>query len=257
MITFEELHKQYKKYAHVFRNLSLTILPGEFVVLTGAPGSGKTTFLKLILNQETPTSGAVLFDGNHIHKLSKRQVKNYRQAIGTIFQDFKLLPTKTAFENIAFVLEMQGLSDKEIFTDTMEVLDIVGLSHRKDHFPRELSGGEKQKVAIARALIGKPRVILADEPTGSLDEPSAKEIVQILRAINSLGTTVIMTTHNDKLVPTVKGVRKINIKEGVLHEPLKGIIYGERINLSDIESNQEHAHPESVQKSFLIIEDYK
>jgi cell division transport system ATP-binding protein len=151
--------------------------------------------------------------------MSGSTLKKYRRDLGAIFQDFKLLPYKTAFENVAFALEVMGESDEDILKDTMEVLEIVGLTHRKDHFPNELSGGEKQKVAIARALIARPKVILADEPTGSLDEETAKEILQVLQAINSLGTTIIMTTHNERLVQSSKGARKINIREhGVVHD---------------------------------------
>jgi cell division transport system ATP-binding protein len=222
MITFLNVHKSYKKDVPVFRDLNIEITPGEFVIITGAPGSGKTTFLKLIINEESPSEGDILYEGVDIDKMSGGSLKQYRRDLGAIFQDFKLLPFKTAYENVAFALEVMGESDADIFNDTMEVLDIVGLTHRKDHFPNELSGGEKQKVAIARALISRPKVILADEPTGSLDEETAREILQVLQAINSLGTTIIMTTHNERLVQHAKGARKINIKEhGVVYDEHK------------------------------------
>lgn len=214
MITFTNVHKSYKTDVPIFSDLNIEIQPGEFVILTGAPGSGKTTFLKLILNEISPNLGDVFYEGVDVDKMSSSQLKKYRRDLGAIFQDFKLLPFKTAYENIAFALEVMGESDEQIYKDTMEVLEIVGLTHRKEHFPNELSGGEKQKVAIARALIGRPKVILADEPTGSLDEETAKEILQVLKAINSLGTTIIMTTHNDRLVQHAKGARKIHIKNG-------------------------------------------
>ena len=191
MILFTNVHKSYKPEVPVFRDLNIEILPGEFVIITGAPGAGKTTFLKLILNEVSPSLGDVFYEGVDVDKMSNSQLKKYRRDLGAIFQDYKLLPFKTAYENIAFALEVMGESDEQIHKDTNEVLEIVGLSHRKDHFPHELSGGEKQKVAIARALIGRPKVILADEPTGSLDEDTAKEIMQVLQAINSLGTTQI------------------------------------------------------------------
>ncbi len=219
MITFQNVHKSYRQDVPIFNDLTIEVKPGEFVILTGAPGSGKTTFLKLILNEESPNSGDIFYEGIDIDKMSGSTLKKYRRDLGAIFQDFKLLPYKTAYENIAFALEVMGESDEEIVKDTLEVLEIVGLTHRQKHFPNELSGGEKQKVAIARALIGRPKVILADEPTGSLDEETAKEIMQILKAINSLGTTIVMTTHNEKLVQHAKGSRKIHIKEhGVVHE---------------------------------------
>lgn len=219
MITFQNVHKAYKKDAYVFNDLNIEINPGEFVVITGAPGSGKTTFLRLILNEESPSAGDIFYEGIDLDKMSGGTLKKYRRDLGAIFQDYKLLPYKTAFENIAFALEVMGESDEDIMRDTMEVLEIVGLTHRKNHFPNELSGGEKQKVAIARALIARPKVILADEPTGSLDEDTAKEIMQVLKAINSLGTTIVMTTHNERLTSGAKGIRKINIREhGVVHD---------------------------------------
>lgn len=219
MILFTNVHKSYKPEVPVFRDLNIEILPGEFVIITGAPGAGKTTFLKLILNEVSPSLGDVFYEGVDVDKMSNSQLKKYRRDLGAIFQDFKLLPFKTAYENIAFALEVMGESDEQIYKDTHEVLEIVGLTHRKDHFPHELSGGEKQKVAIARALIGRPKVILADEPTGSLDEDTAKEIMQVLQAINSLGTTIVMSTHNERLIQHAKNARKLNIKEGgVIHD---------------------------------------
>lgn len=219
MITFQNVLKSYRADVPIFKDLNIEIEPGEFVIITGAPGAGKTTFLKLILNEESPNEGDVFYEGIDLDKMSGGTLKKYRRDLGAIFQDYKLLPYKTAYENIAFALEVMGESDEDILKDTIEVLEIVGLTHRKDHFPNELSGGEKQKVAIARALIGRPKVILADEPTGSLDEETAKEILQVLKAINSLGTTIVMTTHNERLIQHVKGARKIHIKEhGIVHD---------------------------------------
>ncbi len=221
MITFINVHKSYNPTVPIFRDLNIEIEPGEFVIITGAPGSGKTTFLKLILNEVSPSLGDVFYEGVDVDKMSSSQLKKYRRDLGAIFQDYKLLPFKTAYENIAFALEVMGESDEQIKKDTLEVLEIVGLTNRKEHFPHELSGGEKQKVAIARALIGRPKVILADEPTGSLDEDTAKEILQVLQAINSLGTTIVMTTHNDRLVQHAKKARKLHIKDaGVIHDSL-------------------------------------
>jgi cell division transport system ATP-binding protein len=244
MILFTNVHKSYKPEVPVFRDLNIEIQPGEFVIITGAPGSGKTTFLKLILNEISPSLGDVFYEGVDVDKMSNSQLKKYRRDLGAIFQDYKLLPFKTAFENIAFALEVMGESDAQILKDTNEVLEIVGLSHRKGHFPHELSGGEKQKVAIARALIGRPKVILADEPTGSLDEDTAKEIMQVLQAINSLGTTIVMSTHNERLVQHAKNARKLHIKEGgVIHDshsktnhssPTGDIIMEEQITIDKV-----------------------
>ncbi len=238
MISFRSVHKYYKKNIPVFKDLNIDINPGEFVIITGKPGSGKTTFLKLILNEVSPTEGDVLYEETDIDKMSTGYLKKYRRDLGAIFQDFKLLPFKTAYENIAFALEVMGESDENVFQDTMEVLKIIGLEHRKDHFPEELSGGEKQKVAIGRALVSRPKVILADEPTGSLDEDTAKEILQVLKAINALGTTVIMTTHNERLVQHAKGARKINISSlGVFYDENSKVLLSESIIQEKKEEN--------------------
>jgi cell division transport system ATP-binding protein len=240
MISFKNVHKSYNKGVPVFNDLNININSGEFVVITGRPGSGKTTFLKLILNEISPNLGDVFYEEVDLDKMSGGQLKKYRRDLGAIFQDFKLLPFKTAYENVAFALEVMGESDDNVYQDTMEVLEIVGLLHRKDHFPNELSGGEKQKVAIGRALVSRPKVILADEPTGSLDEDTAKEIIQVLKAINSLGTTVVMTTHNEKLVQHIKGIRKIHIKDkGVIHDEMSKINHSIPVEDIDFVSNNQ------------------
>lgn len=246
MIVFENVHKTYKKRDHVFADLSLSVLPGDFVIMSGAPGSGKTTFLKMILREEKPSLGSVLFEGEDIHSFGSGRLKTYRQSIGTIFQDFRLLPHKTAYENIAFALEVLGFSDEEIAKDVEEVMNIVGIGHRRDHFPRELSGGERQKVSIARALISRPKMILADEPIASLDETGSKDIVQVLKAIHSLGTTVVVTTHSDKMFMGIKNMRKLHIKsDGVVYEPLKGIAYSMPIPVDGVEVDHEVSEAKS------------
>jgi cell division transport system ATP-binding protein len=238
MLAFQNVHKTYKKTDHVFTDLNLSIEPGEFVVITGSPGVGKTTLLKLILQEEKPDNGEVFFEGDGVGSFSSSQLKNYRRSIGSIFQDYRLLPHKTVFENIAFTLEILGFEDAEIKKDVEEVMDIVGISHRKNHFPRELSGGEKQKASIARALISRPKVILADEPIASLDEAGAKDIVQVLKAIHSLGTTVIVTTHTDKPFSLIKGLRKLNIKnDGVVHDPVKSLYFSSPVPEGDVRAH--------------------
>jgi len=193
--------------------VTLTIEPKEFVSIVGHSGAGKTTLLKLILAEERPTSGSVFFESTNIHKLKRSRLHQYRRKIGAIFQDFRLLPNKTAFENIAFAMEMVGRSDDEIATDVPYVLEMVDLGEKMWNFPHELSGGEKQRVAIARAIVNQPDLIIADEPTGNLDPVNTFDIIQILRKIHDLGTTVILTTHNKGVIDSLKK-RVVTMEKG-------------------------------------------
>ncbi|NTW14499.1 MAG: cell division ATP-binding protein FtsE [Candidatus Moranbacteria bacterium] len=201
MIFFEDVSKQYPSAASpALDEVSLEVLPGEFIFLVGASGAGKSTMLKMILAEEVPSQGRVLFDGRDISTINRKHLPYYRRNIGTVFQDFKLLPQKTAFENIAYALEVYGKPTEEILEEVPQILEIVDLDDKAGRYPRELSGGEQQRVAIARALILQPKVIIADESTGNLDPRSADEILDLLLEINALGTTVIFATHNQSLV---------------------------------------------------------
>ena len=200
MIKFDGVSKIYKDQFVALENINLEIKAGEFVSIVGQSGAGKSTFLKLIYAEEAPTEGQIFFNDYFLDGVSRRKLPEHRRNIGTVFQDFKLLPKKTAFENVAYALEVCGISRAEILEDVPQILEIVGLGHRQDKFPHELSGGEQQKVAMARALIHKPLVIIADEPTGNLDPTSSLEIMQLLLKINKLGTTVILASHDKDIV---------------------------------------------------------
>lgn len=193
--------------------VSLTVSVGEFVSIVGHSGAGKTTLLKMLLAEEKPTSGTVFFESADIHKLKNSDISEFRRRIGAVFQDFKLLPNKTAYENIAFAMEAAGKSDEEIWADVPHVLELVDLGSKMMNFPHQLSGGEQQRVAIARAIINQPDVIIADEPTGNLDPISTHEIVQILKKINDMGTTIVLTTHNRGVVDSL-GKRVVTMEKG-------------------------------------------
>jgi cell division transport system ATP-binding protein len=200
LIKFDHVSKFFKDDKHVLENINLEIKEGEFVSIVGPSGAGKSTLLKLIYAEETPSEGSVYFDGVSLDMISRRKIPYHRRRIGTVFQDFKLLPQKTVFENVAYALEVCGASNEEIMKDVPQILDIVGLGDKMEKFPRELSGGEKQKVVLARALIHKPLMIAADEPTGNLDSKNSLEIVKLLLEINSLGTTVLLVSHDREIV---------------------------------------------------------
>ncbi|OQX00882.1 cell division ATP-binding protein FtsE [Candidatus Parcubacteria bacterium A4] len=218
MISFESVTKLYsskksKEPTVALENVSLEIKPKEFVSIVGRSGSGKTTLLKIILAEEKPTSGAVFFEGYDIHKLKMKDLPFYRRKMGAIFQDYKLLCSKTVYENIAFVMQVIGAGDAEIKKDIPKVLEIVNLTEKANNYPAELSGGEKQRVAIARALIHRPGVILADEPTGNLDPYNVLEIINLLVKIQQMGTTVILASHNKDVVNSI-GKRVITLEKG-------------------------------------------
>ena len=212
MIYFDKVSKIYPN-SIALQDVSFTIKPGEFVSIVGHSGAGKTTLLKMILAEEAPTSGKVFFDSIDIHQATNRQIPKLRRRIGSVFQDFRLLPNKTAYENIAFTMETAGRSDEEIKSDVPHVLDLVGLSGKIGSFPHELSGGERQRICIARAIINQPDLLIADEPTGNLDPITSAEIIEIFKKINEIGTTIILTTHNKKIVDSL-GRRVITLEHG-------------------------------------------
>lgn len=213
MIYFDNVTRKYSDASVGLKGVTLSIDPNEFVSIVGHSGAGKTTLLKMLLAEEKPSSGKVFFESTDIHGLRRRDIVNYRRRIGIVFQDFRLLPNKTAYENIAFAMEVAGRSDSEIKADVPHVLDLVDLGHKLWNFPHELSGGERQRVAIARAIINQPDLLIADEPTGNLDPINTYEIVQILKRINDLGTTVLLTTHNKGVVDSL-GKRVITMEKG-------------------------------------------
>jgi cell division transport system ATP-binding protein len=204
MILFDRVSKVYPDNSVALEEVTFSIEPKEFVSLVGPSGAGKTTLLKLFLAEEKPTLGAVYYDSTNIHALTKKEMDAFRRKVGMVFQDFRLLPNKTVYENIAFTMEAAGRTDEEIESDVPHVLELVDLASKVWNFPRELSGGEKQRVAIARALVNEPDVIIADEPTGNLDPANTYDIVQILKKINDLGTTVILATHNKGIIDLLK-----------------------------------------------------
>jgi cell division transport system ATP-binding protein len=204
MIYFDKVSKIYNDESIALKDINLTIHPKEFVSIVGHSGAGKTTLLKMILAEEKPTAGTVFFESVDIHGLKKNDLNKIRRRIGTIFQDFRLLSNKNTYENIAFAMEAAGRTDEEIAADVPHVLELVDLSSKAFNFPHELSGGEKQRVAIARAIVNQPDIIIADEPTGNLDPINTLEIVKILKKINDLGTTVILTTHNKGVVDSLE-----------------------------------------------------
>ncbi|MDO8660015.1 MAG: cell division ATP-binding protein FtsE [Candidatus Parcubacteria bacterium] len=212
MIYFNNVSKVYKD-AVALDDVTLTIEAGEFVSIVGHSGAGKTTLTKMILADENPSGGTVFFESINVHKLKNKDLTKLRQRIGVVFQDYKLLSNKTAYENIAFAMEAVGKTDEEIESDVPHVLELVDLSHRLQHFPGQMSGGEQQRLAIARAIINQPELIIADEPTGNLDSINTHEIVQILKKINDLGTTVILNTHDKGVVESI-GKRVITMENG-------------------------------------------
>ncbi|PIR44717.1 MAG: cell division ATP-binding protein FtsE [Candidatus Vogelbacteria bacterium CG10_big_fil_rev_8_21_14_0_10_51_16] len=215
MLYFQKVSKVYPDHSTALHDVTFTVNRGEFLSLVGHSGAGKTTVIKLILGEEAPTKGTVSFESVNIHSLRKKKLALYRRKIGVVFQDFRLIPSKTAYENIAFAMEAAGRTDAEVAADVPDVLELVGLQKKMSNFPRELSGGEKQRVAIARALVNQPELIIADEPTGNLDPINAHEIVQILKKINELGTTVMLTTHNRGVIDDLKR-RVITLDDGAI-----------------------------------------
>ena len=206
MIYFDKVSKRYADDTLALDDVSFSVAPGEFISIVGHSGAGKTTLIKMLLAEERPTEGSVFFESLNVHTVPRGQIPGLRRRIGTVFQDFRLLPQKTAYENIAFAMEAAGRDDAEIASDVPQVLELVDLAEKIWNFPHQLSGGQKQRIAIARAIINQPDVLIADEPTGNLDPINTHEIVEILKKINDLGTTVILTTHNKGVIDNLGGV---------------------------------------------------
>lgn len=213
MIKIKNITKTYHPDIHALCAVSLDIEAGEFVSIVGRSGAGKTTLLRMILAEEKPTKGAIQIGGWDIAKIKQRDMPLLRRQMGVVFQDFKLLPQKTVFENVAFALEVRGEPRGKITTAVPQVLKIVGLNDKLFRYPRQLSGGEKQRVAIARALVNAPKILVADEPTGNLDSINTKEIIDLLRQINKFGTTVLLVTHNREVVNSLRE-RVITMENG-------------------------------------------
>jgi cell division transport system ATP-binding protein len=215
MILLDRVTKKYARTENqvALDRVSIHVDPKEFVIVIGQSGAGKTTLLKLLTREERPTSGKIIIGGIDYDKLRDKDIPMLRRKIGVVFQDFKLLPNKTVFENVAYALEIVGASNKEIRNTVPRVLDIVNLKGKENSMPRQLSGGERQRVAIARAIVRQPRILVADEPTGNLDPKHAWDIIRVLEKINRYGTTVLLTTHNQDIVNKLKR-RVITIKDG-------------------------------------------
>jgi cell division transport system ATP-binding protein len=217
VIETHHLSKVYSRGLYALRDLTLTIEKAEFVFLTGPSGAGKSTFLRLLLLQERPSEGEVFVNGQNLATLNRREIQEYRRGIGFIFQDFKLIASRTVLENISFVPEVLGVPAAQQRRRAFQVLKWVGLQHRMNAYPRDLSGGEQQRIAIARALVNDPVLVIADEPTGNLDPDLSLEIMNLLREINAGGTTVLVATHDRELIRLV-GRRTITLDQGRIVE---------------------------------------
>lgn len=222
MIFFDNISKIYNHTSVALQNVTLRIHPREFVSIVGSSGAGKTTLLKLFIREEEPTEGNVFLDGVDITAIPKGDLHHVRRRIGTVFQDYKLLPAKTAEENVAFAMEVAGKSDEEINEDVPQVLELVGLGEKMHNFPHQLSGGEKQRVAIARAIVNRPDVVLADEPAANLDPINTWEIIKLLQKINELGTTVILATHDREIINSLERRVVVLEKGKIISDQEKG-----------------------------------
>jgi cell division transport system ATP-binding protein len=220
MIKFEKISKIYPSRIKpepivALRDISFEISSGEFLSIVGKSGAGKTTLIKLLIAEEPPSEGHIFFDNQNITERDFKKIQELRKKIGIVYQDYRLLSSRTVFENIAYILEVMGYEDDLIKENVSKILDMVGLEERRENFPEELSGGEQQRLAIARALIHKPNLLVADEPTGNLDPYNTFEVIELFRRINDLGTTVILATHDKKIVDTLNR-RVVILEEGRL-----------------------------------------
>lgn len=222
MIEFRNVSKVYNKNVKALTNVNINIDKGEFVFLVGPSGAGKSTFIKMLLKEVEPSTGNIVMGNEDLSKIKRRQIPYHRRKIGMVFQDFRLIPTLNVYENVAFAMRVVGASPKEIRKRVPMVLSLVGLSNKYKMFPTELSGGEQQRVSIARAIVNNPKVLIADEPTGNLDPETAKEIMELIDDINKAGTTVVMATHAKEIVNLMKK-RVIAIDKGeVVSDVQKG-----------------------------------
>ncbi|MBN1288265.1 MAG: cell division ATP-binding protein FtsE [Actinobacteria bacterium] len=225
MIKFRRVTKVYQGNIYALEDISLDILKKEFVFIVGPSGSGKSTFIKVLLKEEEPTGGQIYVADTNLSDIKKWKVPFLRRKIGCVFQDFKLLPQKTVYENVAYALEVTGKPSRVVETYVPEVLRLVGLSHKLDSYPDEMSGGEQQRVSIARAFVNRPPILLADEPTGNLDPTMSMGIVKLLERINNTGTTVLMATHDQDIVNTFKK-RVVELRNGkIIRDQTRGV-YG-------------------------------
>ncbi|MBB5326221.1 cell division transport system ATP-binding protein [Anoxybacillus tepidamans] len=213
MIEMKDVYKTYSNGVIALNGINVRIKQGEFVYVVGPSGAGKSTFIKMMYREEKPTSGSIMINGVNLAKLKDNKVPLLRRHIGVVFQDFKLLPKLTVYENVAFALEVIEESPKIIKKKVMEVLDLVGLKHKARFYPNELSGGEQQRVSIARSIVNSPKIVIADEPTGNLDPDNSWGIMELFETINNRGTTIVMATHNREIVNTIKK-RVIAIENG-------------------------------------------
>lgn len=213
MILLDRVTKTYNKKGPALERINLHVDNKEFVVIVGQSGAGKSTLLKLLTREEKPTSGKIIVGGIDYERLKDKDIPYLRRKIGTVFQDFKLLPNKTVFENIAFALEIVGMGNREIKHTVPKVIELVGLKGKEESYPNELSGGERQRVAIARAVVRQPKILIADEPTGNLDPKHAWDVIRVLEKVNKHGTTVLLTTHNMEIVNKLKR-RVVTIRDG-------------------------------------------
>ena len=225
MIQLTNVSKIYPNGARVLVDISLKIDKGEFVFLVGPSGAGKSTLIRLLYREELPTRGQVILNGKNLLRMREREVPHLRRSIGVIFQDFRLLPNKTVFENVAFALEVIGLGRREVQNRTRSALELVGLGKKEKVFPNELSGGEQQRVAVARAIVNNPALLVADEPTGNLDPETAWDIMELLYNINRRGTTIVMATHARDIVDQMKK-RVIAIEDGKVARDEQRGVYG-------------------------------
>jgi len=223
LITLDDVSKRYPNGTFALRDVDLHIEPGNFVFLVGSSGAGKSTLIRLLIREELASTGRVVVDGEDVGRMSRGRVPRLRRKVGVVFQDFKLLPTRTVAENVAFALLVTGHSGSTVREETERVLSLVGLSARRGHFPNQLSGGEQQRTAIARALVNRPRILIADEPTGNLDPVTSWEIIKLLTRVNELGTTLVMATHNAEIVNALRR-RVVHLDHGrVVRDEREGL----------------------------------